>query len=418
MITEILSTGDEIRTGAVVDTNSAFIADKLTENGIEVIRHCCVGDDPGILIQTLTEISIRADAVVVTGGLGPTVDDITAEAAASAAGVGLVLDEIALKMIEDFFTVRDRPLAPSNRKQALLPKGSQCLYNPVGTAPGFVLKINRAMFYFLPGVPFEMKRMLTDDVIPRILKLKGEDKACYRVKTLSTYGLTESHVNDCLSGLNDMFSELTLGLRAIFPEIHVKLYGRSSDEKLLKVQMTDASKWVEKKLGINLLSLEGKSMETVVGELLLRKQYTLAVAESCTGGLIANRLTNVSGSSGYFLFSGVTYANDAKINVLGVSPKTLEESGAVHIRTAEEMAVGVKRVSGATYGISTTGIAGPDGGTAEKPVGTVCIGIAGPSGSRGMRFHFPFSERLRNKQIFAVTAMDILRREMLKANNA
>ena len=415
MITEILSTGDEIRTGAVVDTNSAHIAEKLTENGIEVTRHSCVGDDREILVQTITEISLRADAVVVTGGLGPTVDDITADAAASAAGIGLVQDEKALQMIEDFFKARQRPLSPSNKKQALLPEGAQCLYNPIGTAPGFALKINRARFYFMPGVPFEMKRMLENDVIPQILQQKGDEKSCYRVKTFSTYGLPESQVNERLYGFNDIFSELTLGLRAIFPEIHIKIYGSSADETLLENQMVAASKWVEKKMDINMLSLEGKSMETVVGEMLLHHHYTLAVAESCTGGLIANRLTNVSGSSEYFLFSGVTYANAAKIDVLGVSPKTLEENGAVHERIAEEMAVGARRISGATYGISTTGIAGPDGGTDEKPVGTVCIGIAGPSGSRGMRYHFPFGQRLRNKQIFAVTAMDILRREMIKA---
>jgi nicotinamide-nucleotide amidase len=269
------------------------------------------------------------------------------------------------------------------------------------------------MFYFMPGVPFEMRKMLKDTVIPRIINQKGDDRSFYRVRNFPTFGLPESQVNERLFGFNELFSELTLGLRAVFPEIHIKLYGRSSDERLLEEQMAAAGRWVAEKMGINLLSSEGKSMETVLGELLLQNQLTLAVAESCTGGLISNRLTNVSGSSGYFLFSGVTYANDAKIKVLGVSRKTLETSGAVHESTAEEMAIGVRQKAGADYGISTTGIAGPDGGTDEKPVGTVCIGIAGPGGSRGMRLHFPFGERLRNKQIFAVTAMDILRRELL-----
>ena len=410
---EILSTGDEIRTGAVIDTNSAYIAEQLTERGMEVVRHSCVGDNRDALTQIITEISMRADAVVVTGGLGPTVDDITAESAAFAAGVRLVLEEKALSMIEDFFKARSRPLSSSNRKQALLPKGAECLYNPVGTAPGFALKINRATFYFMPGVPFEMKRMLEKDVIPRIFKQKGEDKTGYRVINLSTFGLPESQVNERLSGFNERFSELTLGLRAIFPEIHIKLYGKSADEALLHRQIESATHWVEEKMGIYLLSSHGKSMETVVGALLLEKQFTLAVAESCTGGLISNKLTNVSGSSGYFLFSGVTYANDAKINILGVDQKTIEDCGAVHERTAEEMAVGVRERTGATYGISTTGIAGPDGGTDEKPVGTVCIGIAGPNGSRGMRYYFPFGERVRNKEIFAVVALDVLRRELL-----
>jgi nicotinamide-nucleotide amidase len=415
MHTEILSTGNEVLTGAVIDSNAAHIAQVLMDGGIEVIRHTCVGDDRAMLVDIMREISRRADAVLVTGGLGPTVDDLTADAAAEAAGVKLVWDEKALAMIEDFFKFRNRPLSESNKKQALLPEGAECIYNPVGTAPGFALKINRAVFYFMPGVPMEMKRMLADAVLPRITALKGDDRSSFRVKNISTFGLPESEVNERLKGFNSRFSELTLGLRAIFPEIHIKIYGKSSDERLLSRQMAEAELWVSEKMGINLLSLEGEYLEAVIGRCLLQRKETLAVAESCTGGLIAANLTNVPGSSGYFLFSGVTYANDAKVNVLGVSPETLKACGAVHERTAEEMALGAMKVAGADWGISTTGIAGPEGGSDEKPVGTVCIGISGPGFSRGLRYHFPFGDRLRNKRIFAAAAMDLLRRQMLKA---
>lgn len=413
MLAEILSTGDEIRSGAVVDSNSSHISQKLEEVGVAVARHGCVGDDKATIINVIKEISLRADVGIVTGGLGPTVDDVTAQAAADAAGVGLELDEKAFKMIETFFKFRNRPLSPSNKKQALLPVGSQCLYNPVGTAPGFVMRLNRCTFYFLPGVPFEMKRMLSDEVIPRILNQTGQKNIYYGTKNLSTFGLAESEVNERLMGFNEMFSKLTLGLRAVFPEIHIKIYGKGKDEEDFDGQMVDAVEWIKSKIGIHLLSSKGHSMEMVVGELLRRKKATLAVAESCTGGLISNRLTNVAGSSQYFLFSGITYSNDAKIKVLGVSPETLEKYGAVHEETAKQMAKGVRKIGDATYGISTTGIAGPDGGTDEKPVGTVCVGIATPRDVTARRFTRSFGRRVRNKEIFAMIALDTLRRELL-----
>ncbi|MBW1942182.1 MAG: competence/damage-inducible protein A [Deltaproteobacteria bacterium] len=413
MLVETLSTGDEIRSGAVIDTNAAHIAQQLEEMGIAVVRHSCVGDDKKILTKVIKEMSQRADTVIVTGGLGPTVDDITAQAAADATEVELVLDEKALQMIEEFFKVRNRPLSPSNKKQALLPRGAECLYNPVGTAPGFVLKINRCFFYMMPGVPFEMRRMLSDAILPRILKRNGQDRIYYRVKNISTFGLPESEVNERLLGFNETFSGLTLGLRAIFPEIHVKIYGKGDNENNLNRQMMDGTGWIINRIGINLLSPDGNSMEAVVGDLLCQEKATLAVAESCTGGLISNRLTNVPGSSAYLLFSGITYSNESKINVLGVSPDTLAEYGAVNEETAKQMAKGIREVAGATYGISTTGIAGPDGGTPEKPVGTVCIGIATPHTAKGVRFNLPFGQRLRNKEIFAVMAMDVLRRELI-----
>jgi len=412
MKAEILATGDEILTGAVIDSNSAHIAQKLEEAGVEVVRHGCVGDDVEAIAAILKEISTRADLAVVTGGLGPTLDDITAEAAAMAAGVELVLDQEAMFSIENFLKTQGRDVIALNKKQAMLPKEADCLFNSVGTAPGFVLRTGGCVFFFLPGVPSEMRRMLSDGVLPWIDKLQKGERSFSLVKTISTFGLTEAFVNERLAGLTEKFSGIKLGLRARFPVIYVKLYVRGKDKKRADILLEKASEFVLNKIGECAFSADSESMETIVGSLLCKEKATIAVAESCTGGLISHLLTNVPGSSDYFLFSGVTYSNKAKIKVLGVSGATLKKYGAVHEETAKEMADGVRRLAGATYGISTSGIAGPGGGTNEKPVGTVCIGIATADSVEAYRLNFQFNERLRNKMIFAITALDLLRRKL------
>ncbi len=412
MKAEIFATGDEILTGAVIDSNSAYIAQKLEEAGMEVVRHGCAGDNIEAIAAILKEISTRADLAVITGGLGPTSDDITAEAAARAACVELVFDRQAMSCIENFLKTQNREVIASNKNQAMVPKGAECLFNAVGTAPGFVLKINVCLFFFLPGVPYEMRWMLTNGVLPWINKLQKE-KSFGLVKTISTFGLAEAAVNERLAGLEEEFPGIRLGLRAKSPTIYVKLYARDKDKNRANILLEKASESVLNKIGKCAFSTDGESMEAVAGNLLRKKKATIAVAESCTGGLISHLLTNVPDSSDYFLFSGVTYSNKAKIKVLGVSETTLKEYGAVHEETAKEMADGARHVAGATYGISTTGIAGPGGGTEEKPVGTVCIGIAAPDSVEGYRFNFQCDERLRNKMIFAITALDLLRRKLL-----
>jgi nicotinamide-nucleotide amidase len=294
----------------------------------------------------------------------------------------------------------------------MLPRGAEYISNPVGSAPGFLLKIGRCSFFFVPGVPFEMRRILSDEIMPRIEKIRKSTEEISMVKTISTFGLTESTIGEQLAGLMIEFPGIKLGFRAKFPEIHVKLYIRGKDGKGLHNLMAKASESVIEKLVENVFSVDGGSMEAVVGGLLTRKKETLAVAESCTGGLISHWLTNVPGSSGYFLFSGVTYSNEAKTNVLGISSEILTRYGAVHQETVKNMAQGVRRVAGSTYGLATSGIAGPDGGTDEKPVGTVCIGLATPHFVKGFRFFFPFNKRSRNKKIFAMKALDLLRREL------
>jgi nicotinamide-nucleotide amidase len=416
MIAEILATGDEIRSGTLVDSNSAYIAQKLEESGVAVSRHHSIGDDIPSMVSVLREIASRADISIVTGGLGPTSDDLTAEAAASAAGVSLFQSPEALEVVESFFRSFHRPITASNLKQSYLPEGSTCLPNPIGTAPGFMMKLGRCLFFFLPGVPSEMRRMLSESVLPGIEALQGGVRQFCRVKTLTTFGLTESLTGERLKEFSGIFPAVQLGFRAKFPEIQVKFYIRGDNADQVETLIRDASNWVSEKLGHKLISPEGESMEAVVGRLLSQNKSTLAVAESCTGGLIAHWLTNVAGSSEYFLYSGVVYANQAKVALLGVSEDILNRYGAVHEETAREMASRVRRITGATYGLATSGIAGPGGGTDEKPVGTVCIGLATPDHVRSYRFGFRFRNREMNKQIFAMTALDLLRQELMGVN--
>ena len=412
MIVEILATGDEITTGAVVDSNSAFIATLLEESGYPVARHTAVADSREALASLLAEMAERADLVLVTGGLGPTVDDITAEAAALAAGVPLAFDPEAMITVENFFKRRGLPYNPQNNKQAMLPEGAESIDNPRGTAPGFHMAARGCRLIFMPGVPHEMKEMMREKVLPLVERLNGGERKTNLLRTIGTFGLPESVVNAKVAGVTDAFPEIRLGLRAKFPEIQVKLYACGDDGEALSETLERATRWVLDAVGDHAFSTEGQSLEAAVGDELFRRGKTLAVAESCTGGLIGHMLTDVPGSSDYFLFSGITYANGAKIGVLGVNPDTIDTHGAVHEETAREMAEGARRVAGSDYAISTSGIAGPGGGTDEKPVGTVCIGIATPEGASAGRYHFPFGDRALNKRVFAKKALDLLRRAL------
>jgi nicotinamide-nucleotide amidase len=284
----------------------------------------------------------------------------------------------------------------------------------MGTAPGFELKINRCRFYFLPGVPREMKKMLSEQVIPMVHGHMAKTQVHCLVHTLGSFGLAESIVGEKMSGIETRFAGIKLGLRAKFPEIQVKLYYTTSDEKQGKILLSEAVQWVRQQLGPCLFSEDGQTMAATVAGMLTKCKATLALAESCTGGLIANWLTNTAGASDYFLLSAVTYANQAKIKLLGVSPETLQQAGAVDEQTAREMACGARQAAGAVYGLATTGIAGPSGGSKEKPVGTICIAVAGPEEVISRRYFFPFGQRLMNKRIFATAALDMLRRKLLQ----
>jgi nicotinamide-nucleotide amidase len=365
------------------------------------------------LVSILSEIGARADIAVITGGLGPTVDDLSASAAAEAAGVNLELNEDALMSMKEYFSRFSRKVSGSDNKQAILPSGAVPIVNTCGTAPGFIFHIGKCRCYFLPGVPKEMEKMVSVSVLPDILTYCGDEKGNTLRKELSLFGLPEAMVNEKLKGFDLLFPHVKLGMLARFPVITVKLTAIGTDKDSITHEIDKAGIWCAEQLGDKIFSLDGRSMESEIAFLLLKNKETIGVAESCTGGLISHLLTNVAGSSDYFLFSGVTYSNDAKQDVLGVSGDTLKMYGAVSEETVREMATGVRRISGSTYGLATSGIAGPSGGTEDKPLGTVCVGISTKDQTLAYTFNSPFKERLSNKQIFAICALDLLRKVLM-----
>jgi len=358
----------------------------------------------------------RSDVTIVTGGLGPTSDDRSAEAAATAAGCKLISSEAALRSVENYFAGREGSMSSSDMKQTLLPETADCINNIFGTAPGFKLTIGSSLFFFLPGVPVEMKGMFKNEVLPIIDSLSGYNRKVFLKKSLFLFGLPEAVVNEKLNDMAKLYPVIELGFRAAFPVIEIKLKYELdpvdvSDEMAL--QFNQSVNWVEQQIGDYIFSDSSRRIEVVVGRLLAEKKKTLAVAESCTGGLIGHKLTEVAGSSDYFLTSCVTYANSAKADILGVDPETLEIFGAVSKETVKEMAEGVRKISGADYAVATSGIAGPGGGNPEKPVGTVFIGIAGDKGTKVFEFRSPFADREKNKIIFYIKTLDLLRRMII-----
>ncbi|MCM2283973.1 MAG: CinA family nicotinamide mononucleotide deamidase-related protein [Desulfobacula sp.] len=413
MIVHILSTGDEVVLGDIADTNAAWLCRAMKELGLSVQRITAVGDEIEQISSVLREISGKADICLVTGGLGPTSDDVTALAFSRAAGVALQTDCQALASMQSYFKKRGYELTQDNEKQALLPVGSQVLTNHAGTAPGFYRTLNRCLFFFMPGVPAEMKLMLEKEVVPVLKERYGLDGAIL-LERLTVFGLGESRAGSLLNGFHEQFPGLRLGFRADFPVIEVKIIlphvsGTKETDRSL---MDQAKQWAMDRLENKVVSDKGLSLAQEVGRLLSARGKTLAIAESCTGGLISSMMTDVAGSSDYFLFSAVTYSNEAKIKILNVREKTLLDHGAVHERTALEMAEGVRLKTGADFGISTTGIAGPGGGSPEKPVGMVCVGLAGDGVSLAKTYRFTLDDRAMNKTIFAHTALDLLRRHL------
>ncbi|HKL82101.1 MAG TPA: CinA family nicotinamide mononucleotide deamidase-related protein [Desulfobacter sp.] len=415
----VFSTGNEVLSGDTVDTNSAFLCRQLKRSGVTVIKTSAVPDDMTALVREIKSIASAADVCVMTGGLGPTSDDLTAEALAKATGVKIKLDTAALSSMKKYFDKRGRTLTPANEKQAMLPEGAMFMENRHGTAPGFSMTIGNCRFFCMPGVPREMERMFDLKVKPQLNQITGHAGEIQVIR-LMVFGMPESRVAKALSGFSVQFTGIHLGFRIRFPMIEVRLSQLkevvSDSQKGLDGarEMNQAKQWVMEKLGSKVISDQGLTLAQEVGRLLTERGQTLSVAESCTGGLVANLITDVPGASDYFLFSATTYANSAKEAILKVSPKTLEQNGAVDETTALEMAIGVRAAGGSDWGVSTTGIAGPSGGNEDKPVGTVCIGVAGPLGSHSQRFLLDRGERRRNKQLFAAMALEMLRRELMK----
>ncbi|MEW6077507.1 MAG: competence/damage-inducible protein A [Thermodesulfobacteriota bacterium] len=412
MRAEILATGNEVLTGTIVDSNSAFIAAALEETGIEVRRHTCVGDDIELIAAAVREIAGRADVALITGGLGPTGDDLTAEAVARAAGVRLAFDETAGASVRRFFEERGMKMRETDPKQTLLPEGAVCIPNSVGSAPGFSLNVGRCRVYVMPGVPFEMEIMMTASVLPDIVSRQAGGNLHAAGRTLSVFGLPESEVGRLIAGIPERFPGARYGIRVSFPEMFVRISTRDQRKDAAEALVEKAARWTQETIGECVFSGQGLSLPAEVGRLLAEKKKTVAVAESCTGGLVGHLLTNNPGSSDYFLLSAVTYANTAKTAVIGVPQETIDRYGAVSEETARAMAAGVRRLTGADYGLAISGIAGPSGGSTDKPVGTVCIGLAAPEGEFGRTLKLSFQNRSMNKRIFAFAALEMLRRQL------
>jgi nicotinamide-nucleotide amidase len=362
-----------------------------------------------MLGEAFHKLAQVADVVLCTGGLGPTVDDLTTEVAAEVLGSKLALHAPALAHMEALWAARGRPMPENNRKQAMIPEPAEVLENPIGTAPGFTVRIGRAQFFFMPGVPREMKRMFAERVVPRLAPLRTEP-AVFEVRVFRTFALTESAADQALAGLEERHPGVKLGFRAHFPEIQVKLTVKGADVEAARARLEAASADVRAKLGGNVFS-EGASMEEVVGELLRGAKATLATAESCTGGMIGQMITAIAGSSDYFDRGFVTYSNQAKLDLLGVREEILREHGAVSEPCARAMAEGARTRAETTFAVSVTGIAGPGGGTPDKPVGLVYIGLSTPERTVVRRIRWP-GQREQVRAISAMVALDLLRREL------
>ena len=406
-----LSIGDELLLGEVVDTNTARSAERLYRCGIRVHRHLTVGDLEQDIGDAVLSLAGTSDAVIVTGGLGPTIDDITARAAAKATGRRLILNEEALAHIRKVADKLGRGVHPLNEKQALLPAHSLLIPNPVGTACGFYLVHNGCHLFFLPGVPEEMARMLDETVVPRLDGMRNE-KGAFATKILKIFGLSEAEVDDALKESITPASGVEIAFSVDFPEVHVKLRAAGGTPRVVGEALGAAGGTVREKLRDHVFGEDGETIDSVVAELFRRKGVTLSLAESCTGGLVAKRITDVPGSSGYFIEGAVTYADAAKIRTLGISPRLLEEHGAVSSAAAIAMGRGMRQLSGSDIALAITGIAGPAGGSEEKPVGTVFLALATRAGCRAREYRFSGS-RNEIRTITAFTAMDWLRRHLM-----
>lgn len=404
----ILSTGDELTTGRILDSNASWIADKLFEIGLDVTCVLTVGDYPDRLEWAWRQALERADAVISTGGIGPTADDLTSETVARVLGVPLVEHTESADRIRRWFASTGRPMPENNLKQALMPRGAVLVPNALGTAPGYRAAHGDRHVVVLPGVPREMKPMMEETVLPWLRAQRGG--AVYLARTFQTFGVTESGLDELVAGVVDP-SEGRVSFRASFPEVSVRVVVHG-EPAVARERLATVGDRLRAAIGTYCYGEGAVTMEEAVGRLLRERGRTVATAESCTGGLVAHRLTNVPGSSTYMLGGIVAYANQPKRQLLGVSPTTLEAHGAVSEETAAEMAAGARRALGADVAVSTTGVAGPDGGTAEKPVGTICLGLASADETVAARYQL-WGTRDWVKLLGSQVALEWVRRHLL-----
>ena len=380
-IVEFLVTGDEVMRGLIADTNTQLTAAKVYPLGLALRRTTVVGDRGEDIRRALLDISVRADFCIVSGGLGPTSDDLTAACAAQAAGVPMRTHQPWLDHLRQRWQkIRPNEVMPANNlRQADVPEGAEVLGNPDGSAPAFALRIDRCLFFFLPGVPREYHRLIDEMVAPRLVQATGN--AVLRSRILHCYGVTESKLDELVARVREAHPEVRFGFRTKLPENHLSLSALAADAATAERNLARVERECREVLGSFVYGQDGVTFAQAVGEELARRGETICSAESCTGGLLTQLLTEVSGSSKWTLGAFVTYSNGMKESALGVSAGLLREHGAVSEPVVRAMAEGARQRSGATWALAITGIAGPDGGTPEKPVGTVWLGLSGPTGT-------------------------------------
>lgn len=407
MYGEIITIGNELSSGRTLDLNSWYAAGRLTASGLRVTRITSVGDDHKMVSDALKRAVEASRFVIVTGGLGSTDDDITNEIVAQALNRPLCLDQQMLEQIKDHARARKIKITSSLEKMAWMPEGSRML-NPEGTACGFSLIEKEVHLYFLPGVPDQMRYLMDKIVLPEILS-RYKTLPIMRQRILKLYGLNEPGIAEIFKKIQGKTGNIVFGFYPRFPENHITISLRGQDEPTVIKELDRVEMEVRRLVGSYIFAAGDQNMEGVVGNLLLEKNLSISVAESCTGGLIGHRLTSVPGSSSYFHGGVVVYSNQSKVDLLRVDPRTLETYGAVSERTVEEMARGVKDRIKTDLGLAVTGIAGPDGGTRQKPVGTVHVGLAAREKTFSREYRF-WGNRMQVKLNSSMMALDWVRR--------
>jgi len=382
---EIITTGTELLLGQIIDTNSIYIGKRLAELGIDLYYKTAVGDNVARVKQAISIALDRSDVAIMTGGLGPTVDDITRDAIAEFAGRKLIIDRNTMLKIERYFAGRNIKMPESNKVQAYIPEGALIIENKVGTAPGFIVEHNSKIIIAMPGVPDEMDPMMEKTVMPYLLGKIGGRHMVLKSKVYKVVGMPESLVNE---KIEDIFRESrnpTVGVLAHQTEIDIRLTAKAENDERALALIDGLAKKIFERVGDNIYGFDDETLEAKIAALLTNKKLTISTAESCTAGLLSFRLTGISGSSKYFMSGISSYANDAKTGMLGVDKSTIEKFGAVSEECAMEMAKACREKFMTDIGVSITGIAGPDGGTKDKPVGLVYIAIDNKGEVKGFK---------------------------------
>lgn len=404
---EILTIGDEILYGQIVDTNSQWMGSELSDAGIKVIHKSTVGDVERDIMVAFAEAEKRADIVLITGGLGPTSDDLTKPCLAKYFDCEMRIHEEALAEVTEFFTSRGRALTEVNRLQASLPVCCEKITNRMGTAPGMWFERNGKVFVSMPGVPHEMKTMMSEIIIPKLCKTFQTPTILHTV--IRTVGIGESFLAEKISSWeNELPSHIKLAYLPGYGEVKLRLTTAGNNEALLRKELESQVEKIKPLAGDYIYTVGSEPLEVVVGQTLRARGLTISVAESCTGGYLAHLITSVPGSSDYFTGSIVAYANDVKIRELGVSTDTLAKNGAVSEPTIKQMAEGVRRKFNTDIGVATSGIAGPAGGTPEKPVGTVWIAYADKHQTIARKLQLS-KDRIINIKLSAVHVLNMVR---------